>query len=237
MGRLLKRIAAWARPTELAVLLGLLVVVGGAWAFLAIADEVTEGDSRHIDEGLLRALRAPGDPADPLGPPWLELAARDITALGGYAVLSLLVCLVVGYLLIVRGHTAALLVLAATLGGVALSTLLKGLYARPRPDLVPHLTEVSSASFPSGHAMLSTVVYLTLGGMLARLVAGHWLKLYFLGCALLLSFLVGLSRVYLGVHYPTDVLAGWAAGLCWAVLCWLGARQLQRRRVIPGEEE
>jgi undecaprenyl-diphosphatase len=165
----------------------------------------------------------------------VEEAARDVTALGGYTVLTLLVAAVTGYLLIARHYPAALLVLASTLGGLLLSHLLKGVYDRPRPDLVPHLTHVSTSSFPSGHAMLSAVVYLTLGALLARLAEGWWAKLYFVGVGVVLALLVGASRVYLGVHYPTDVAAGWCAGMAWAVLCWLATRALQRRGVVEGD--
>ena len=131
----------------------------------------------------------------------------------------------------------AVLVVAATLGGLLVSHLLKDLYDRPRPELVPHLVPVSTASFPSGHAMLSAVVYLTLGALLARLVDAWWVKLYVIVAALGLTGLVGLSRVYLGVHYPTDVLAGWAAGLSWAILCWLAVRYLQRHGMVDGDRE
>jgi undecaprenyl-diphosphatase len=198
---------------------------------------VTEGEPRHVDTSVLRALREPGDPADPVGPRWLEEAARDVTALGGYAVLTLLVASVVGYQLMARHYHAALLVLVATLGGLLLSHLLKGLYDRPRPDLVPHLVHVSTASFPSGHAMNSAVVYLTLGALLARLVEGRWVRVYFVAVAVVLTLLVGTSRVYLGVHYPTDVVAGWAAGVGWAVACWLVARRLQRRGAVEGDAD
>jgi undecaprenyl-diphosphatase len=225
---------AWWARADLVVLVAALAAAAGTWAFLEVADHVTEGGHRHVDEWVIRALREPGDPADPLGPRWVEEGARDVTALGGYAVLTLLVAGVVGYTLIARHYPAALLVLAATLGGVVLSSVLKGVYARPRPDLVPHLSHVSTSSFPSGHAMLSAVVYLTLGALLARLVDGWWAKLYFVAVAVVLAGLVGASRVYLGVHYPTDVVAGWSAGVAWAVLCWLVARGLQRRGVVEG---
>jgi undecaprenyl-diphosphatase len=225
-------LAGWLGRADLVVLVAAGLAAGGVWAFLAIADEVTEGEHGHTDEWVVRSLRAPGDPARPVGPRWLAEAARDVTAVGGVAVLALLVGAVVGYLLLARRHHAALLVLAATLGGTALVTGLKGVYARPRPDVVPHLAYVTSSSFPSGHAMLSAVVYLTLGALLARLVEGWWAKLYVVAVAAVLTLLVGASRVYLGVHYPTDVAAGWAAGGGWAVLCWLAARYLQHRGVV-----
>jgi undecaprenyl-diphosphatase len=218
------------RRTDVFVLTGVGVVAAACWAFLAAADAVTG----QADARVLRSLRKPNDPADPLGPRWLEEAARDVTALGGQAVLTLLVGSVLGYLVIARRRHAAVFVLVATVGGALISTALKGMYSRPRPDVVPHLAYVTSHSFPSGHAMLSAVVYLTLGALLARLVEGRWAKLYFVGVAILLTLLVGLSRVYLGVHYPTDVVAGWAAGVAWAVLCWLAARRLQRRGVVEG---
>lgn len=227
------RVRAWFARTELIVLLALGCAAAGCGAFLLAADAIT--GPGQTDERILLALREPGDPADPIGPRWFEEAARDVTALGGTAVLTLLVAAVLGHLLIVRRSHAAVLVLGATVGGTVLSTLLKGVYARPRPDLVPHLSYVSSASFPSGHAMLSAVVYLTLGALLARLVEGKWAKVYFVGVAVLLTLLVGASRVYLGVHYPSDVVAGWGAGVAWAVACWLVARRLQRRGAVEGD--
>jgi undecaprenyl-diphosphatase len=225
------------RRADLVVLVALGVVAVAGWVFLEVADGVTEGEPGHVDTSVLRALREPGNPSDPVGPRWFEEAARDVTALGGYAVLTLLVASVVGYQLITRHHHAALLVLVATLGGLLLSHLLKGLYDRPRPDLVPHLVHVSTASFPSGHAMNSAVVYLTLGALLARLVEERWVRVYFVAVAVVLTLLVGASRVYLGVHYPTDVVAGWGAGVGWAVTCWLVARRLQRRGVVEGDAD
>ncbi len=157
---------------------------------------------------------------------------RNLTAFGGVTGLTLIIGAVIGHLLITRKYRSVLLVLIATLGGAVIDAGLKHVFDRPRPPLRPPGTIVYSTSFPSGHSMLSAVVYLTLGALLARVTPGRRIKLYLIGMALLLTFLVGLSRVYLGAHYPTDVLAGWTAGLVWAILCWLVARELQRRGAV-----
>jgi undecaprenyl-diphosphatase len=214
------------------MLLAVLLAVGGVWGFVEIADEVVEGETRTFDEWALRALRQPDDPATPLGPRWLHEVGRDVTGLGGVAVLVMITLAVLGFLWMQKKYHAMWLVIAATAGGQIISTLLKNAFARPRPRLVEHLSHVYTHSFPSGHSMLSAVVYLTLGALLSRFIEGRWSKFYFLGIAMLLTFLVGVSRVYMGVHYPTDVLAGWTAGLVWAVLCWLVARYLQRRGAV-----
>ena len=219
------------------VLVAVLLIVGGTWGFIELADEVREGDTQRFDDWAVRAMRRADDPSRPIGPHWLPEVGRDLTALGGVAVLSLTTAFVAGYLLIVRKYHAMWLVLAATLGGLLISTLLKHLIDRARPDLVPHLSHVYTSSFPSGHSMLSAVVYLTLGALLTRLASERRVKLYFLAAALLLTFLVGVSRVYMGVHYPTDVLAGWTAGLVWALLCWLVARHLQRRGAVEKDAD
>jgi undecaprenyl-diphosphatase len=213
------------------VLGALLVLVAGTWGFIALLDEVKEGDTQHFDDWAVRTLGRYHDIR------WLEEVGRDFTALGGVAVLSLFTLAVVGFLLLVRKYGAMWLVLIAVVGGQILSTTLKYFIDRPRPDLVPHLAHVYTTSFPSGHSMMSAVVYLTLGSLLAQLVKTRVLKFYFLSVAMLLTFLVGVSRVYMGVHWPTDVLAGWTAGLVWAILCWLVARQLQRRNVVEQSVE
>lgn len=222
------RLRAWFAQRDLLLLTGALVLVGLGWIFVEIADEVAEGETQDLDDRILMALRSADDPADPVGPHWLEEIGRDTTALGGVLVLSLVTAAVVGFLLIQRKHHAALFLTLATGGALAVSLLLKSSFDRPRPDLVPHLSHVMTSSFPSGHSMLSAAVYLTLGAMLARMSPQKRLKLYFLGLAMLFTLLVGVSRVYMGVHYPTDVLAGWTIGLAWALACWLAARRLQR---------
>lgn len=224
---------------ELIPLILLVLIAGGAAGFLELAEEVSEGETQSVDRAVLLALREPADLSDPIGPPWMEEAGRDFTALGGFMVLSLLTLTVCGFLFLNGKHRVALLVLVAVAGGILGSHLLKSVFQRPRPDIVPHRAVVSSPSFPSGHAMQSAATYLTLGAVLARVQKRRRLKIYIIALAAFLTLLVGFSRVYLGVHYPTDVLAGWTAGGVWAFFCWAVALLLQRRGAIekPGEGE
>lgn len=207
----------------------LALVSGALFAFLSIASEVREGDTHAFDDQILLWFRTPGDTANPIGPLWLELAFRDITALGGMTVLALITLAVVGYLLIARKRASALLVIGSVLGGVILSSLLKLGFDRPRPDVVSHLVDVHTLSFPSGHAMLSAATYLTLGALLSRTEKSLVMRSYVVGVAIVLTLLIGTSRIFLGVHYPTDVLGGWSAGAAWALFCWWLARWLQHR--------
>ena len=231
------RLALRLRLNELGPLLSLAALSFFAWAFLELAGDVREGDTAAFDRALLLALRRPGDLADPIGPSWVEESARDITGLGGYAILTMVTVAAVVYLLMARKDAAALLVIAAVVGGMMLSTALKLGFERPRPDLVPAGARVYTASFPSGHAMLSAVTYLTLGALLARVERRRRTKAFLLATAVAVVLLVGVSRVYLGVHWPSDVLAGWCVGAAWAALCWFVALQLQRRGQVerPGE--
>jgi len=219
------------RP-ERKLLLALALSAFALWVFVGVSEEMLEGDSLRFDERLLMALRSAADPALPVGPVWLREIMRDITALGSTFVLLLVTIAAIGFLALTENRRAALLVLVAVFGGTLLSSLLKAGFDRARPDLVMHTTTVYSASFPSGHAMMSAVVYLTLGALLAATQQGARLKFYILALCAFLTLLVGVSRVYLGVHWPTDVLAGWALGASWAMACWSVMIWLQRRGAI-----
>ena len=221
----------WAKA-EIAPLAALLGAAAFALAFGLLAELVLSRSTEALDRDILLALRTTADPADPLGPPWLEEAARDVTALGSYSVLGIVVLASALYLLFTGKRNAALLVVTAIAGGILLVSALKLGFARPRPDIVPPLARVFTTSFPSSHAALSAAVYLTLGALLARIAAARPAKIYFVSLAVCLTLVVGMSRVYLGLHYPTDVLAGWCVGAAWAMICWTVTLYLQRRGKI-----
>lgn len=230
--RFFRELLAWRSSWTLAefgVLAALFLLAGAGFGILELADEINQGETRDFDTAILLAFRNPADLADPIGPRWMEVMMKDLTSLGSTAVLALITVAAVGYLVIERKYHAVLFVIAAVGGGTLLSTLLKLGFERPRPDLVAHGAEVFTASFPSGHAMMSTVTYLTLGALLARVQQRHRIKLYFLAVAVIISLIVGITRVYLGVHWPTDVLAGWTVGAAWGLACWLVAIWLQGR--------
>ncbi|GGD15118.1 phosphatase PAP2 family protein [Aureimonas glaciei] len=227
---------AWGRRhVEAATLIKLGVAAAAVYAFFAIAGEVMEGDTHGFDAEILLALRSAADPANPLGPRWMQEVLRDFTALGGHAVLTLITLAVAGFLWMQGKRRSMVLVLAAILSGFLLSSLLKLGFARPRPDLVPHGTTTYTASFPSGHAMLSAIVYLTLAALVARVQETRLMKIYLLTVACLLTVTIGFSRVYLGVHWPTDVIAGWSAGAAWALMWWTIASWLETRGVVEKE--
>lgn len=218
-----RRLAAAIEPR---VLLVLLTVAGCVWAFVELADEVFEGGTDAFDTAILLALRNPADPADPLGPGWVEELGRDITALGSFGILAGITLAVAGFLWLLGNHRSMWLMLAAVGSGQLLSSLAKHGFDRPRPDLVPHGMQTYTASFPSGHSMMAAITYLTLATIVAGVLPTRALKVYVLALAALVTLAVGVSRVYLGVHWPTDVLAGWTAGAAWALACWLVVRWL-----------
>jgi undecaprenyl-diphosphatase len=226
----------WRDRTELGFLLGGLALLVLLLGFAQLSDLVIEGGTQDFDERVLSALRRADDPSRPIGPSWVRDAALDITALGGGWVLGLVVLAIVGFLALQGLHRTSLFVAVAAIGGWVLNAGLKELFQRPRPDVVPHLREVLTLSFPSGHAMTSAAVYLTLGALLMRIAARRATKIYCMAMAMLVTVLVGSSRVYLGVHYPTDVLAGWLVGLSWALLCWIVERAVERRTGMTREQ-
>lgn len=223
------RLYRWVISHEIMTLFLLAVIAIGGWGFVSIADEVIEGDSHKIDEQILMSMRTVGDPSDPIGPSWFEESGRDITALGSVAALMIFTVVMAGYLYFEKQPWVAAFVLVAILSGTAVSTALKSGFNRPRPELVPHETRIYTKSFPSGHSAMSSLVYLTIGAVMARAERDRKTKLFLVAVPLLLSLLVGVSRVYMGVHWPTDVVAGWLFGVVWAAASWLVFRYLQRR--------
>lgn len=230
-GRIKRALRSLIRE-EPRILVLIAVIAPALFLFLHLASELAEGETMAFDRAILLALRTPGRPWEPIGPHWLLKAMTEISVLGGGTILTLITAIVAGYLLVARRPATALLVIGAVAGGAILSAVLKTIFERPRPELVAHLVNVSSASFPSGHAMNSTVTYLALGTLLAKAERSRALRLYLFATAVLLAVLVGFSRIYLGVHWPTDVVAGWCVGSVWALTCSLLAEYLQQRRVI-----
>jgi undecaprenyl-diphosphatase len=230
----LSRLLGWLGGHELGILLLLFAIAAGVWAFAALASEVKEGETSGFDRRILLAMRRPGDLA-PIGPPAFQEAVRDVSSLGGATLLGLVTAITVGFLALDGKSRMAYFAAGSVAGGMVVSGLLKDVFQRPRPEIVPHVVYAANSSFPSGHSMMSALTYLTLGALLARSQERKRLKAYFLLVAALLTLLVGLSRVYLGVHWPTDVLAGWMAGTIWAMLCWIAARWLQGRRTLEPE--
>lgn len=230
-----QRVRSIVQRSEWPIMLAFSLPAGALWMFVELADEVLEGSTAAFDRELLLALRVTTDLSDPLGPAWLEELMRDFTALGGAGVLTLVTLNAIGYLLVVRKFRAATAVLLAVGGGIALSTALKFGFERPRPEFVAHGLRATSMSFPSGHSMMAAVVYLTIAVMLARVRPRWRVKSYIVGTAAVATVLVGLSRIYLGVHWPTDVLAGWAIGSGWAILCWLTTLLLQNSGKVESE--
>ena len=211
-----------------AVLLA-IAAVALVGAFGKVAVEMHEGETSAFDNSILNAFRSPIDPSTAIGPAWLYEAARDVTSLGSYPVLGLLVLLVVVYLLMVKKRFEAIYLTVAVASGVVLSNLLKVGFNRPRPSF-DNTPEVFSASFPSGHATMSAVAFLTLGAILAAHEPQRPLRALFIATAIILTLLVGASRIYLGLHYPTDVLAGWCLGTAWAILCSLATQWFAAQR-------
>ncbi len=196
--------------------------------FMHIAEEMGEGDTGKFDARILYALRMPGDPRRPIGPDWLRLAAIDLTSLGSITVLGLIVVGVCGLFLTLKRPRAAAILFVSSGGGLWLSNSLKDSFGRERPPAILHAVVANNPSFPSGHAMLSATVFLTLGALISHFVQRRDVRVYILSLSVILPLLIGTSRVYLGVHWPTDVLAGWCIGAAWALAWWMAALGWER---------
>jgi undecaprenyl-diphosphatase len=215
---------AWLRSPELRLLAALAFVGLLVLGFIILGDEVAEGETMKFDRAILMFFR--NTPADPVGSRGVEATVMHISALGSAAVTTIVTLIAVGYLALAGRRRFAALVLACAVGTEVWMWLLKTLYARPRPTMVTPLDPLASNSFPSGHSMISTALYLTLAVLISRALPTRRLRIFAVATGALLAFMIGTSRVYLGVHYPTDVLAGWSIGLAWALICGLIARWL-----------
>jgi undecaprenyl-diphosphatase len=228
----LTRIVRVARA-EVAAVFALLIIATGVLSFIELADDMQELDGQSFDQAILMMMRPYPDALDrPWGPWWLPEAAADLTSLGGISVLGLFALIALGFLLIQKKPLSAVLLVVGLIGGVALSEGLKSVFARERPPVDYQMVETLNASFPSGHALLATVFYLTLGVMLTRAFPQRRLKAYALGAAITIALLIGVTRIYLGAHWATDVFAGWSIGAAWAMCLWLFAYVVERRQKV-----
>jgi len=229
MSPFLKRLL---RRFESRALIWVIGAAGALWAFFSIGGEVGEGETADLDKHILLALRNPGDPSSPLGSRSVQEAMRDVTALGGVTMMVLVTVVgVVAFLIHRRRWHAAILAGTVVLADVS-SEAMKSIYGRPRPDLTLHATYVYSASFPSGHSTLSAATFLTLAMLIASLEPNRGTKAMVFVLAVGLMLAIGFSRVYLGVHWPSDVLAGWCLGGALALVAWTALLRVGGRNDI-----
>ncbi|WP_241557131.1 phosphatase PAP2 family protein [Croceibacterium ferulae] len=226
----------WTPPEDVAhppyAFMALGALAAAVLVVTATGATLAHGAQFGFDRAILLALRTPDDLAVPAGPGWLRQVMVDVTALGGRTVLTIAVLLAVGFLLAIRRPFSAALVAAGTVSGSVAVQIGKRLVGRERPALIDHLVEVGSASFPSAHAANSAIIYLTLALTIMQIIPRPSVRWYLSGATIALVLLIGTSRVYLGVHWPSDVLAGWAAGALWALAWWAFGSWLRLRRTI-----
>tara|TARA_R110002124_G_scaffold49437_9_gene144971 strand:- start:3110 stop:3823 length:714 start_codon:yes stop_codon:yes gene_type:complete len=200
----------------------------GVVVFAVLVGAVQLGLTESFDRIVVLSLRNPEDLSDAWGPVWFQEAAAELTALGGYPIVVLAVVIVLIALLIARKTAAAVFLAVTLISGSVVSSLLKLFFNRARPDLVDRLDQTFTSSFPSAHAMLSMIAWLTLAAIAIRFIEMRRLRIYILIAAVILALIIGSTRVYLGVHWPSDVIAGWAIGLAWASGSWLVADKIAR---------
>ena len=221
---------------ETRLLISIGLVSGLVLTFLFIADLMIEGEVEAFDRSILMLFRDPANPNQVIGPTWMHEMVRDITSLGSFALLGLIVIGVCSYLLLAHKRIEAAVVAVSAVTGTILSTVLKMSYNRPRPELEV-MSHQFTSSFPSGHSLISAVTYLTLGAVLSRFAPTRQQRIFIFSLAVFLTLIVGLSRLYMGVHFPSDILAGWCLGAAWALLWSMVAFQLQSRGAIEKPDE
>ena len=218
---------AWLKQADLRLVVQLLAIGVLVMIFIKVGHEVSELSTDWFDHGILLALR--DAPNDPIGPPAFEAAVMHLSGLGSGTVTGLVVLIAATFLALAGRWRMALMVIACAVGTLIIMELLKGLYDRPRPTIVTAIDPPGGLSFPSGHSMISAALYMTLGVLVAGTQKRRRLRTFAVATGALLAFLIGASRLYLGVHYPTDVIAGWTVGCAWALVCGLVARGLGDR--------
>ncbi len=213
-------------------LTAVIFLILGVLIFFAAAVAIQYPQIRDFDTSVFNFLRG-SDTA----PVWIKLFMSDITTLGSGTVIFLLVIFIITYFIIIKRKAAALLILSASVGGGALTFILKSFFQRQRPSAIVYLVNVDSLSFPSGHSTISAAIYLSLAALLSLVYKKRVVRIYFISAASFLTFIIGYSRVYLGVHYPIDVIGGWSLGVAWASFCWLAAFYLQRKKLMGSNDE
>lgn len=200
---------------------GLIVAAIGTWIFVELGEHVRSGTTQAFDDSVIRWMGAHHTPT-------LDTIMLEITALGTGGVVIMIVAVAALFLVLTQHKYSAILLLASTLGGIALNGVLKLGFNRPRPSIfLPEVHTVSS-SFPSGHAMSAAIVYSTVAYLAARLHKRRWARMLVMGSAFVVIALISLSRLYLGVHYPSDVVAGVSIGLAWAGFCMATLEAIQK---------
>ena len=214
---------------------GLIIAIIGTALFVALASYVRSGSSQAFDETVIRWLGAHHTRG-------LDVAMLEITALGTGIVVMMVVAVAALFLVLTDHKYSAILLLASTFGGLVLNAVLKLGFNRPRPSIVAPVVHAVSSSFPSGHAMSAAVAYTTVAYLAARLHKRSWARWLVMTAAFIVIALISISRMYLGVHYPSDVLAGIAVGLAWAAFCMATLEAIQKFAVrrdpqIQGSEQ
>lgn len=219
--------ASAARADTLIGALGVFLVAGlilaalGTAIFVTLASHVRSGSTQAFDDSVIRWMGTHHSPR-------LDAVMLEVTALGTGTVVMMVVAVAALFLVLTQHKYSAILLLASTFGGIVLNGVLKLGFNRPRPSLFVPAVHTVSSSFPSGHAMSAAIVYSTVAYLAARLHRRKWARWLVMGAALILIALISFSRMYLGVHYPSDVIAGVAVGLAWAGFCMATLEAIQK---------